>query len=74
MALEFADKNVLLVDGLFPCSLLRLATTEDLHLPRQYSTRYDVKGNHTNGEGCWCQEGCRRKLRSSHQVCSLLFP
>lgn len=66
MALEFANKNVLLVDGDRSQGALEIMLTSWLRLHRQ---RYDLQRNNSNGKRCRCEEGHCRKLRTAYQVC-----
>jgi len=69
MALEFADKNVLIVDGK---SLLIIESFKyPQHHFRFYRPRYHLKRNYSNGEGRRSQEGHRGKLCTPYPVCAL---
>lgn len=72
MALEFANKNVLLVDGDRFHGALSIMLISRFRFHRQ---RHDLQRNNSNGKRCRREEGHCRKLRTAYQVChSIVFP
>lgn len=70
MALEFADKNVLIVDGKpFDLTAARVLANHGFRL---HCSWYNVEGDHPDGQGRWCKKGDRCELRTAHPVS--LFP
>ena len=67
MALEFAGKNVLIVDGKFT-RLFFSHSTANIRHDRLYRTRHNVKGDHPNGKRRRREESHRSELRSTHKV------